>query len=52
MREPIEDKSNPYNYIICSACGQPCGIVHDLDMSNCCLAPLVKGTRRKTSEDI
>jgi ribosomal protein S14 len=52
MREPLEDKNNPYNLILCSVCGKPCGIIHDLDMSDCCLAPLLKGSRRKGNEDI
>ena len=29
--------------LICSACGKPTGIVHDLDMSSCCLAKIQEG---------
>lgn len=27
-------------WIICEVCGKPCGIVHDLEISTCCLGPV------------
>lgn len=41
-----------HNFVVCSACLKPCFIVHDLDMSECCHAPLIKGRRRNASEGI
>lgn len=28
------------NLIICETCGKPCGIVHDLEISACCLGKI------------
>jgi len=27
-------------HLICKACGKPAGIIHDLDMSDCCRAQI------------
>jgi len=34
-------KMEEVSYITCSKCKNPCGIVHDLDMSDCCQAKIV-----------
>ena len=26
--------------VTCSACGKPCGIIHDLNLSNCCFSKI------------
>ena len=27
-------------YLVCSGCGKPCGIIHDTDISNCCFVKI------------
>ncbi len=49
IKEATGMQERDYNFIICSACLKPCGIVHDLDMSDCCKAQLVKGKARRFS---
>jgi hypothetical protein len=41
-----------HNFIVCSECMKPCYVIHDLDLSECCRAPLVKGHRKPGSEEI
>ena len=41
MREYVQgDEYHRDQFCICSGCGKPCGIVHDLDMSDCCQATI------------
>lgn len=27
-------------YLVCPKCGKPCGIIHDLGLSSCCVMPI------------
>lgn len=50
MPDEVREERHDHNFITCSACGRPCYIIHDLDMSECCLAPVDKWYRQTPSE--
>ena len=39
-------------FILCKLCGKPCNLIHDLQISDCCRAPVITGGRHLSSEDI
>ena len=42
-REFLQEKcftKREQKYLICSACGKECGIIHDLSLSSCCYMPI------------
>ena len=41
LSEKCFAKIEEVSYIACSKCKNPCGIVHDLDMSDCCQAKII-----------
>jgi len=37
-----EENERQQSFVECSACGKPAWIIHDLDMTECCHAPVKK----------